>query len=73
MLRPESLAFTSPAGEGAFPGTIVGRRFSGSMMTYDVLLENEAVVEVASLDRGMNEGDRVGVAIAREPVALVER
>jgi putative spermidine/putrescine transport system ATP-binding protein len=72
VLRPESLAFTSAAGEGAFPGTIVGRRFTGSTMTYDVLLENEKIVEVASPDRGMSEGDRVGVGIAREPIALVE-
>jgi len=72
VLRPESLAFTSAAGEGAFPGTIVGRRFTGSTMTYDVLLENESIVEVASPDRGMSEGDRVGVGIAREPIALVE-
>jgi hypothetical protein len=41
-------------------------------MTYDVLLENESIVEVASPDRGMSEGDRVGVGIAREPIALVE-
>ena len=72
VLRPESLCFTSPAGEGAFPGTVVGRRFTGSTMTYDVLLESESVVEVSSPDRGMQEGDRVGVGIAREPVALVE-
>ena len=72
VLRPESLCFTSAGGEGAFPGTIVGRRFTGATMTYDVLLENASIVEVASPDRGMNEGDRVGVGIAREPVALVE-
>ena len=72
VLRPESLSFTSAGGEGAFPGTLIGRRFTGATMTYDVLLENEMIVEVASLDRDMREGDRVGVGIAREPVALVE-
>jgi putative spermidine/putrescine transport system ATP-binding protein len=72
VLRPESLSFTSVGAEGAFPGTIVGRRFTGSMMTYDVLLESESLVEVASTDRETHEGDRVGVSIAREPVALVE-
>ena len=71
VLRAEALAFTSPGAETAFPGTIVGRRFSGTTMTYDVLLEGEATVEVASQDRTLREGDRVGVAIARDPVPLV--
>jgi putative spermidine/putrescine transport system ATP-binding protein len=71
VLRPESLAFTSVGAEGAFPGTIVGRRFTGNAMSYDVFLESEQLVEVSSLDRGLHEGDRVGVGIAREPVPLV--
>jgi ABC-type Fe3+/spermidine/putrescine transport system ATPase subunit len=71
VLRPEALAFTSPGAETAFPGTIVGRRFSGTVMTYDVLLEGEVMVEVASQDRTMREGDRMGVAVARDPVPLV--
>ncbi|HEX2781840.1 MAG TPA: ABC transporter ATP-binding protein, partial [Gemmatimonadaceae bacterium] len=71
VLRPESLAFTSVGAEGAFPGTIVGRRFTGTAMSYDVFLESEQLVEVTSLDRGLHEGDRVGVGIAREPVPLV--
>jgi ABC-type Fe3+/spermidine/putrescine transport system ATPase subunit len=71
VLRPEALAFTSPGAETAFPGTIVGRRFSGTTMTYDVLLEGEMTVEVASQERTMREGDRVGVAIVRDPVPLV--
>ena len=71
VLRPEGLAFTSAGGEGAFPGTIVGRRFAGNITSYDVLLEDEKLVEVASSDRSLREGDRVGVAIARDPVALV--
>ena len=71
VLRPEALAFTSVGAEGAFPGTIVGRRFTRTSMSYDVLLESEQIVEVSSLDRGLHEGDRVGVGIAREPVPLV--
>ena len=71
VLRPEALAFTSPGAETAFPGTIVGRRFSGTTMTYDVLLEGEMTVEVASQERTMREGDRVGVTIVRDPVPLV--
>ena len=72
VLRPEALAFTSSGADSAFPGTIVGRRFTGNAMSYDVLLEGETMVEVASQDRALHEGDRIGVAVAREPVPLVE-
>jgi ABC-type Fe3+/spermidine/putrescine transport system ATPase subunit len=71
VLRPEGLAFTSPGAEGAFPGTIVGRRFAGDTTNYDVLLEDERLVEISAGDRSLREGDRVGVSIARDPIALV--
>ncbi|GAC1648969.1 MAG: ABC transporter ATP-binding protein [Gemmatimonadaceae bacterium] len=71
VLRPENLGFADGDAADAWPGTVVGKRFNGSTMTYRVMLADGVLVEVATGDRSVNEGERLGVRVAREPVALV--
>ncbi|GAC1686742.1 MAG: ABC transporter ATP-binding protein [Gemmatimonadaceae bacterium] len=72
VLRPESLALTAGDATGAWPGTVIEKRFTGTAMTYRVMLADNVVVEVATGDRSVTEGERLGVTVAREPVAVVE-
>jgi putative spermidine/putrescine transport system ATP-binding protein len=58
--------------DAVWPGTVVGRRFAGYAAVYQVMLGESVLVEVADPDRTIHEGDRLGVRIAREPVAVVQ-
>ena len=71
VLRPDALALAAPDALGAWPGTVVGRRFVGAMLAFHVALADGLEVELFDTDRGVREGARVGVRIAREPVAVV--
>jgi putative spermidine/putrescine transport system ATP-binding protein len=71
VLRPEALAFVPEGTPDAWQGMVVERRFAGASAVYKVLI-GEQVAEVATTDRTVREGDRLGVTLAREPVALVD-
>ena len=71
VLRPDALALTTVDAAGAWPGTVVGRRFVGAMLAFHVTLADGLEVELFDTDRGVREGAIVGVRVAREPVAVV--
>lgn len=70
VLRPDALAFVSPETAGAWPGVVTERRFAGALLAFHVRVD-DVELEVHSADRGVRVGDRVAVALVREPVALV--
>ncbi|MHB1223395.1 MAG: ABC transporter ATP-binding protein [Gemmatimonadaceae bacterium] len=79
VLRPEMLALV-PDARGAsgvadgevWPGEVRERRFAGGVTVYDVALAGSAeVVEIASSVRDARPGDRVGVRIVADAVAVV--
>jgi putative spermidine/putrescine transport system ATP-binding protein len=74
VLRPDALALEPrghPDADGAWPGTVVTRRFAGAMLAYHVALADGVEVECYGTNRDIREGERVSVRIAREPVAVV--
>ena len=71
VLRPEALGFTPPDWPDAWPGTVRSRRFAGAVFVYRVQLEEGPEVELSTEDRVAGEGERVGVRVRREPVAIV--
>ena len=71
VLRPEALAFASPDATDAWAGVVTSRRFAGAVLAYRVALEDGVEVELHAGDRSIADGDRVGVRIARQPVAVV--
>ncbi|MEJ7812535.1 MAG: ABC transporter ATP-binding protein [Gemmatimonadaceae bacterium] len=73
VLRPDALALSPPDAPDAWPGLVTARRFAGAMIAYHVRLSDTVEVELYSADRAMREGDRAGVRVAREPVAVVAR
>jgi ABC-type Fe3+/spermidine/putrescine transport system ATPase subunit len=70
VLRPDALEMTSPE-KGQWQGSVTERRFAGALLAYRVTLAEGVEVEVHTTERGRNIGDRVGVRVAREPVAVV--
>ena len=73
VLRPDALAFAPAAATDAWPGIVVSRRFAGALLAYRVRLSDDVDVELYSAERGVEDGDRTGVRIVREPVAVVAR
>jgi putative spermidine/putrescine transport system ATP-binding protein len=71
VLRPDALEFASPESRDAWPGVVTLRRFAGAMLAYHVRVDEEVELELFSTDRSVAVGDRVGVRVAREPVAVV--
>ena len=71
VLRPDALALAAPDAPGAWPGTVVGRRFVGAMLAFHVALADGLEIELFDTDRSVREGAKVGVRVAREPVAVV--
>jgi hypothetical protein len=55
---------------GAWRGTVVARNFAGGASVCHVELDGPSV-ELATTDRSVREGDRVGVRLTGAPVALV--
>ena len=71
VLRPEALALAPADAPDAWPGTVTTRRFGGAAEVYHVALAGGPTVEVTSWERGVREGEPVGVRVVREPVPLV--
>ena len=79
VLRPEQLALAPPDAAGAWPGRVVARRFAGGTSVYEVACAadggaagaTDVRLELSTPARDAREGDRVGVRVARGPVALV--
>ncbi|MGI9076209.1 MAG: ABC transporter ATP-binding protein [Gemmatimonadaceae bacterium] len=71
VLRPEALALAAPEAADAWPGVVTGRRFAAGLVVYHVRLSEVVEVQLYSTDRGVREGERVGVSVTREPVAVV--
>ena len=72
VLRPEALALAAPDAAGAWPGLVTGRRFAAGLVVYHVRLSEAVEVQLYSTDRGVREGEHVGVRVTREPVAVVD-
>ena len=71
VLRPDALSFTTPEAPAGWPAEIIERRFAGALIAYHVRLTDGLVVELYGTERDVHIGDRVGVRVAREPVAVV--
>ena len=71
VLRPEQLGLTPPDWSAAWLGAVTARRFAGNAYIYKVRLDGGPEVEVAAPEPVAAEGERVGVRVIREPVALV--
>jgi ABC-type Fe3+/spermidine/putrescine transport system ATPase subunit len=71
VLRPEGLGLAPADWPGAWPGTVVSRRFVGAVYAYRVAVADDRVFEVLAPDKLAEEGDSVAVRILRQPVALV--
>ncbi|HUF26041.1 MAG TPA: ABC transporter ATP-binding protein [Gemmatimonadaceae bacterium] len=72
VLRPDALTLDEAGAPGAWPGTVVGRRFAGAMLVVHVALADGVAMEVHATNRSVREGERVAVRVAREPVAVVD-
>ena len=71
VLRPDALAFTTPEAPVGWPAEVTERRFAGALIAYHVRLSDGLQVELYGTERDVHIGDRVGVRVAREPVAVV--
>jgi ABC-type Fe3+/spermidine/putrescine transport system ATPase subunit len=71
VLRPDALALVPSGTPHSWPGVVTSRRFAGASLAFRVKMESDVELEVYGTERAIREGDRVAVAIAREPVALV--
>ncbi|MEO8193610.1 MAG: ABC transporter ATP-binding protein [Gemmatimonadales bacterium] len=69
VLRPDALEISSD--ESAWKGEVVNRRFTGGTAVYRVRTSDGVVLEVASSQMGLREGETTGVRVAREPVPVV--
>jgi ABC-type Fe3+/spermidine/putrescine transport system ATPase subunit len=72
VLRPDALEFAPPDALDAWPGVVTARRFAGALLAYHVRVAEGVELELFSTDRSVRVDDRVGVRVAREPVAVVE-
>jgi putative spermidine/putrescine transport system ATP-binding protein len=71
VLRPDALAFASADAPDAWPGVVTTRRFAGALLAYHVRVSDDVELELFGTDRSVRVGDRLGVRVAREPVAVV--
>lgn len=71
VLRPDALAFAPPEAPDAWGGEVTARRFAGALLAYHVRVGDGTELEIFSTDRGVRVGERVGVRVARVPVAVV--
>jgi ABC-type Fe3+/spermidine/putrescine transport system ATPase subunit len=71
VLRPEQLALAGDDAADTWPGRVTSRRFAGGTTVHQVALAGGAVVQVASADRGVREGDVVRVRLASAELAVV--
>ncbi len=61
ILRPEVLELAPEGADDAWQGTVLARRFAGSMMIYRVELAPDVMVEVGGVDASGPIGGRLGV------------
>jgi ABC-type Fe3+/spermidine/putrescine transport system ATPase subunit len=71
VLRPDGLMLVPPGSPDSWPGVVTSRRFAGASLAFRVKAESDVELEVYGTERAVREGDRVAVAISREPVAVV--
>ena len=79
VLRPEMLDLAPAQSSGSvgdsddcWSGEVRERRFAGGVTVYDVMLDGNQNVEIASSVRHANPGDRVDVRVVADAVAVVE-
>ena len=71
VLRPDALAFAPPGTPGTWAGVVTSRRFAGALLVHRVRLADELEVELQTSDRTVRDGDRVGVRVTRDRIAVV--
>ncbi|HEY7878452.1 MAG TPA: ABC transporter ATP-binding protein [Gemmatimonadaceae bacterium] len=71
VLRPDGLALADAATPNVWPGVVTDRRFAGALLAYRVRVSDDIEFELHSAERGVRDGDRVFVAVTRQPVAVV--
>ncbi|HVF39979.1 MAG TPA: ABC transporter ATP-binding protein [Gemmatimonadaceae bacterium] len=70
ILRPDALEVS--ATDASWRGKIVNRRFTGGAAVYRVNVADGVIVEVASSQMGLREGDVTGIKVIREPLPIVQ-
>ena len=71
VLRPDALEI-APAAEDGWKGKVINRRFTGGSAVYRVQVAGDTVIEIASSNMGLREGDVTGVRVVREPLPVVK-
>jgi ABC-type Fe3+/spermidine/putrescine transport system ATPase subunit len=71
VLRPDALEFAAADARDAWQGVVTARRFAGALLAYHVRVSDTVELELFSTDRSVRAGDRIGVRVARAPVAVV--
>jgi ABC-type Fe3+/spermidine/putrescine transport system ATPase subunit len=71
VLRPELLALAAPDDAGAWPASVLSRRFAGAAYAYRVRLADGSVVEVSERAAVAADGDRVGVRLVEGATVAV--
>ncbi|MBA2708010.1 MAG: ABC transporter ATP-binding protein [Gemmatimonadaceae bacterium] len=69
VLRPDALEISTD--DESWSGEVVNRRFTGGSAVYRVSMTGDVVVEVASSEMGLREGDVTGIKVIREPLPIV--
>ena len=70
VLRPDALEISDGV-PGEWRGEVINRRFTGADAVYRIRAAGDVVLEVASREMMLREGDRTGVTVKHEPVAIV--
>ena len=69
VLRPDALEISTD--DESWRGEVVNRRFTGGSAVYRISMTGDVVVEVASSEMGLREGDVTGIKVIREPLPIV--
>jgi ABC-type Fe3+/spermidine/putrescine transport system ATPase subunit len=70
VLRPEMLSLAPPDDPTTWRGVVATRHFAAGGVVCHIEVDGTSM-EVVTADRGVREGDRVGVRLGRMPLALV--
>ncbi len=74
VLRPDALGFSREGDpDEGWRCEIISRRFAGALLAYRVRAADGTELDLFSAERNLSVGDRVGVRLMREPVAVVGR
>jgi iron(III) transport system ATP-binding protein len=71
VLRPECMDIVPPDSPSSWNGKVTGKRFAGATAAYLVTVSDGTVFEVHSSNRGIREGDPVGVTIRPKRIPVV--